>query len=383
MLPVPTSVETLVVKVGTSALTAGAGTINPRRTLELVRQIAVIMERGVRVALVTSGAIAAGRELPAAARFGRDIPAKQMLSAIGQPRLMHLYTDLFRLFEIDAAQVLLTRGDFTHRPRYLNARDTLTGLLDHGFVPVINENDAVSTDEIRLGDNDNLSAYVSNLINADLLVMLTDQPGLFSTDPRKDPQAKLIPVVERIDDDLWDKAGGSGTSQGTGGMITKLQAAQLATRSGTTVVIAQGARPGVLLDVLGPEGHSLGTWFEAQVSHIESRKRWMVSEQSQGRITVDNGAARKLREGGASLLPVGMTAVSGTFERGVVVSVVGASGEEVARGLVNYAADDLSRLCRVKSAQIEALLGYTYGDEVIHRDHLVLIDTGAAGLTAS
>ncbi len=363
----------LVVKLGTSVLTAGTTRLSPRRLLEIVRQVAHLHEQGMDVIVVTSGAMAAGREQLGYPDLGRNIPAKQMLAAIGQPRLMHAYADLFAIFGIQVAQVLLTRGDFGNRHRYLNARDTFYALLQQRVVPIVNENDTIASDEIKLGDNDNLSALVANLVDADLLVLLTDQPGLFTSNPRTDPHARLINSVEHIDDDLWQRAGGAGSTLGTGGMVTKLQAAQLATRSGTAVVIAQGSRPDVLPALVGPEGRAIGTWFQPADTHVESRKRWILSEPPQGQVEVDPGAARRLRQGTASLLPVGVVRASGEFERGVVVSVVGPDGGEIARGLVNYNAADLNQLCGVRSDRIAEHLGYTYGDEVIHRDHLVLV----------
>lgn len=363
----------LVVKVGTSVLTAGTPHLSPRRMLGIVQQIAELHERGMEIVLVTSGAIAAGREVLGNPDLGRNIPAKQMLAAVGQPRLMHTYSDLFTVFGLNVAQVLLTASDFRNRQRYLNARDTLLALLQQRVVPIVNENDTTATEEIKLGDNDNLSALVANLIDADLLILLTDQPGLFTTDPRSDPHARLINAIEQIDESLWASAGGSGTELGTGGMVTKLQAARLATRSGTVVVIAQGTRPNVLLDLVGPAGREIGTWFQAQGTHMDSRKRWILSEQPQGSVHVDAGAAATLRRGGASLLPVGVVAVEGQFERGVVISVMGPEGQEVARGVAAYSAADIARLLGAHSHEIVARLGYTYGDEIIHRDHLVLL----------
>jgi glutamate 5-kinase len=365
--------QRLVVKLGTSVLTAGTSHLNPRRLLETAQQVATLHEQGYEVVIVSSGAMAAGREQLGNPDLGRNIPAKQMLAAIGQPLLMHTYADLFAIFGIDVAQVLLTRSDFSNRQRYLNARDTLDALLLHRVVPIINENDTTATDEIKLGDNDNLSALVANLVDADLLILLTDQPGLFTTDPRSDPNAKLINQVEHIDEALWNLAGGAGTSLGTGGMFTKVQAAQLATRSGTEVVIAQGSRPSVLLDLVGADGRSIGTWFQATSTRVESRKRWMLSEQPQGRVLVDAGAAGTLRLGGASLLPVGVVGVEGAFERGVMIGVADPDGAEIARGLANYSAADLEHIAGLHSDAIAERLGYTYGDEVIHRDHLVLV----------
>jgi len=341
--------------------------------LEIARQVARLHDHHMEIVIVTSGAMAAGREQLGNPDLERNIPAKQMLSAIGQPRLMHLYADLFALFSIDVAQILLTRSDFSNRLSYLNARDSLNALLTHGVIPIVNENDTIATEEIKLGDNDNLSALVANLVDADRLIMLTDQPGLFTTDPRTHPDAQLISTVDEINAELWDSAGGAGTNLGTGGMVTKLQAAQLATRSGTTVVIAQGSHPDVLLDLAGPDARSLGTWFQPSSSHVESRKRWILSDRAQGALTVDEGASRILQAGGASLLPVGVTALEGTFERGVIVRVLNPAGAEIARGLTNYSARSLERILGCQSGEIEARLGYTYGDEVIHRDHLVLV----------
>jgi glutamate 5-kinase len=369
----PAPYQRLVVKLGTSVITGGTAHINPRRLLEIVRQVAVLHERGAEIAIVTSGAVAAGRDVLGNPDLGKNIPAKQMLAAIGQPRLMNTYADLFAIFGVQVAQVLLTRADLLNRHRYLNARDTLNALLEHRVIPIINENDTVATEEIRVGDNDNLSALVANLIDADLLVLLTDQPGLFSTDPRGDPDAKLIPLVEQINEAVWESAGGSGTLLGTGGMRTKIQAAQLATRSGTAVVIAQGSRPDVLIELTGEYASSTGTWFQPTSTHVESFKRWLLSERPQGTIHIDAGAVRSLRKERTSLLPVGVTGVEGDFERGMVISVVGPDSGEVARGMTHYSAADLGQISGVRSDQITARLGYTYGEEVIRRGYLVIV----------
>jgi len=364
----------IVVKLGTSVITAEKEELSKSRLLSIVQQVSSLADTGCEVVVVSSGAVAAGRVALGNPELSKMIPSRQMLSAIGQPRLMHLYADLFEIFGYQVAQVLLTNSDLRNRTSYLNARDTLHSLIDQGVIPIVNENDTVATQEIRLGDNDNLSGLVANLIDADLLAILTDQPGLFTTDPRSDANAKLISSVERIDDAVFSSAGGAGSMLGTGGMHTKLQAAQLATRSGTNVVIAQGSRPNVLLELIQPDGEKIGTWFPSTVTHIESRKRWLLSERIQGSVLVDKGAARILRTGEASLLPVGVTDVEGEFERGVAVRVVDPKQVEVARGLVKYNSKDLRRLCGVQSNQIIEKLGYTYGDEVIHRDHLVILD---------
>ncbi len=362
--------QRIIVKLGTSVLTDGTRRLSRRRMLEIARQAAYLHEAGNHILIVSSGAIAAGREALNYPELDRSVPAKQMLSAVGQGLLIQIYTELFRLFDITVGQVLLTRGDLSQRTGYLNARDTLLTLLDHHIIPIINENDTVATEEIRVGDNDNLSALVANLLDADLLILLTDQLGLYTSDPRTDSNAELIPLVERIDETVWARAGGTSTGLGTGGMITKLQAAQLAGHSGTTTVIASGNLPDVLPDIAA--GKRIGTTFLPSTTHRESRKRWLLSEKPQGTITVDKGAASKLSTNGASLLPVGITGLSGEFVRGASVRVLTLDSKPIAVGITNYASHEVQQLIGVKSAQIASILGYTYGDEVIHRDDLVL-----------
>ncbi|MEP7287409.1 MAG: glutamate 5-kinase [Chloroflexota bacterium] len=360
----------IVIKLGTSVLTDGTRRLSRRRMLEIVRQAAQLHDANHQIIVVSSGAIAAGREALNYPELDRSVPAKQMLSAVGQGRLIQIYTELFALFDITVGQILLTRGDLSNRTGYLNARDTLLTLLSHKIVPVINENDTIATEEIKVGDNDTLSALVSNLVDADLLILLTDQMGFYSSDPRSDPDAQLISVVEHIDESVWARAGGTSTGLGTGGMVTKLQAAQLAGHSGTVTVIASGALAGVLPDIAA--GKHIGTTFLAPVSHRESRKRWLLSEKPQGAISVDKGAVSKLSTGGASLLPVGVTGQSGEFERGAPVQILTPDGKAIAAGISNYASHEIQQLIGVKSAQIAAVLGYTYGEEVIHRDNLAL-----------
>jgi glutamate 5-kinase len=365
-----TKPQRIIIKLGTSVLTDGTRRLSRRRMLEIARQAAYLHDAGHHIVIVSSGAIAAGREALNYPELDRSVPAKQMLSAVGQGRIIQIYTELFRLFDITVGQVLLTRADLSHRTGYLNARDTLLTLLEHRIVPVINENDTVATDEIRVGDNDNLSALVANLLDADLLILLTDQLGFYSSDPRTDPDAQLIPLIERIDETVWERAGGTSTGLGTGGMITKLQAAQLAGHSGTITVIASGNLPDALVDIVA--GKRIGTTFLASTTHRESRKRWLLSEKPQGLITVDKGAATKLCSHGASLLPVGITALSGEFDRGASVRILAPDGKPIAVGITNYASLEVQQLIGVKSKQIASTLGYTYGDEVIHRDDLVL-----------
>lgn len=361
----------IVVKLGTSTLTGGTRQINRQRMLEIVQQIARLHQQGHEMVVVTSGAMAAGRERLGFPDLGRSVPAKQMLSAVGQGRLMHLYSQLFDLFEIVVGQVLLTRDDLADRARYLNARDTLLTLLEQRIIPVINENDTTATHEIRVGDNDNLSALVANLLEADRLIILTDQRGLYTADPRQRPDAQLISEVAQIDETIWALAGGAGSSVGTGGMATKIEAAQLATRSGVLTVIAGGSEPDVLARLVA--GEAVGTRFLPVVSQVESRKRWLLAEKPHGLLRVDAGAAQKLLRGGASLLPVGVTAVEGVFERGELLGVVTPEGRKIAHGLTSYSSADLNRLCGAQSARIVEILGYTYGDAVIHRNNLVLL----------
>jgi glutamate 5-kinase len=286
---------------------------------------------------------------------------------------MAIYEQLFGLYDLTVAQVLLTRTDLALRRSYLNSRNTLIALLERRIVPVINENDTVATEEIRVGDNDNLSAMVANLVEADLLILLTDQPGLFTADPRQDPQAQLIGeiITANIPEEVWQAAGGTGNRLGTGGMITKLQAADLARRSGARVVIARGGDPDVILRIAS--GESLGTRFLPVSSSIESRKRFILAGgMTSGIVKVDLGAEQALHNG-RSLLPVGVVGIDGQFERGDAVRITDVSGREIGRGLTNYAAPDLTRICGRRSDEIENILGFAYGDEVIHRSNMVLL----------
>ncbi len=365
--------QRLVVKCGTSTLTAGTAQLAPPRLVELAQQVAQLRAAALEVIVVSSGAVAAGRERLSLTQLPKDLPVKQMLSAIGQPRLMALYEQIFGLYGLTIAQVLLTRSDLANRRRYLNSRNTLGALLEHGLIPIVNENDTVATEEIRVGDNDNLSALVANLVDADLLVLLTDQAGLYTADPERDPSARLIDAVieAEIPAALWQAAGGSATGLGTGGMITKLQAADLARRSGTAVVIARGSEPNVLTRLAA--GEKLGTWFQPTATAIESRKRYILAGgRAAGKARIDEGAAQALQHG-RSLLPVGVIAVEGIFERGDTIQVLSVDGREVARGIVNYESEELARIGRHQSAEIEMILGYTYGDEVIHRNNLVVL----------
>ncbi|MEL6443823.1 MAG: glutamate 5-kinase [Bacteroidota bacterium] len=365
----------IVVKLGTSVLTGGTPRLDRAHLVDLVRQCAALQAEGHDVLIVSSGAVAAGREelgLGAGEHPG-GVVEKQLLAAVGQPRLMRVWAQLFDLFGLHVGQVLLARDDVEDRRRFLNARDTLDALFARRIVPVVNENDAVATAEIKVGDNDNLSAYAAVLARADLLLLLTDQPGLFTADPRTDPDAELIPEVRTIDVTLKMLAGGAGTTQGTGGMATKLQAADAARRAGTDVVIAAGRAPDVVLRIA--RGEALGTRFPALATPLASRKRWIFAgPPPSGTLVVNAGAARALTKDGASLLPVGIVAVAGTFRRGDAVRIVHrASRAELARGIARYDAHELRQLAGQQSAAIVDLLGFTLGDEAVHRDDLILV----------
>jgi len=363
----------IIIKVGSSTLTAGTSRLSIPRIFDITRQIIELKEGGAQVALVTSGAIAAGREAMSLAEAPRFTPGKQILAAIGQPRLMAFYDQFFRMFGQISAQVLLTREDVTDRNRYLNARGTIEGLLEGGIVPIINENDTVATEEIRFGDNDNLSALVASLVEADFLLLLTDQSGLYTGDPRKDEKARLIQRVEQeeIPDEYWAAAGGSNNGIGTGGMVTKLRAADLARRAGVKVVIASGSEPDVILKTAN--GQEMGTLFPPLVTKLESRKRFLLAgKRSGGTVTIDEGAALALRKGG-SLLPVGIRQVNGVFSRGATVCIVDLNGAEIALGMTNYSDIDLHQVMGRRSEEIEEILGFTEGDETVHHNNMLLL----------
>jgi glutamate 5-kinase len=362
----------IVIKVGTSTLTAGTGRLNPPRMVDLVRQISALRTQGTDVVLVTSGAQQAGRERLGLLSEGKHIPTRQMLAAVGQARLMHLWEEYFELFSIVSAQVLLTRQDVEDRPRYLNVRDTFESLLERRIVPIVNENDAVATEEIKVGENDTLSAMVSNLIEADLLVLLSDIDGLFTADPTLDSSATLISQVEHIDSSIYELAGTSKSGLGTGGMYTKILAADMAVRSGTSVAIANGNRESILASLTLRSQPC--TWFPASITLTEGRKRWLLAQKTvAGSVVIDDGAGHAILQNGKSLLPVGISQVRGDFERGAFIGVVCTGGHEIARGLSNYSSSDLQRILGRRSTGISDILGFDYGPEVIHRDKLVII----------
>jgi len=363
--------QKIVVKIGTSTLTQGEKGLSRPFMQELVRQIAYLRKLGKQVILVSSGAIAAGKELLNFPKIDRSLPSKQMFASVGQVKLMQIWSELFALSGIHVGQVLLTRADLSNRKRYLNARETLECLLKHDILPIVNENDTVATQEIKVGDNDNLAALVSNLISADTVILLTDQEGLYTADPRFDKEAMLIPLIKHIDASIFALAGGSGTSLGTGGMATKIQAAQIAAQSGTSTIIASSARPNILIDLA--EGKSIGTLFLEETSARESRKRWILSDKRQGSIYIDAGAVSKILHHGASLLASGILKTVGDYERGSTVQILSTDEKAIAIGISNYNHLDIEKLIGKHSTDIEEILGYTYGSEIIHRSNMTRI----------
>ena len=362
----------LVIKVGSSLVTADGQGLDHQALSRWASQIAALAEQGKQVVLVSSGAIAEG-----VARLGwrkrpHAVNQLQAAAAVGQMGLIQAYESVFRTHGLHAAQILLTHEDLADRTRYLNARSTLRTLLELSVVPIINENDTVATDEIRLGDNDTLGALVTNLIEADCLIILTDQTGLFTADPRRDPRASLVANAQAGDAELERMAGGAGSDVGTGGMLTKILAAKRAARSGAHTVICSGHEDQVLLRLAA--GEAIGTQLIAQQAPLDARRQWLADHlQLRGSLVLDAGAVKALREDGKSLLPVGVQAVSGEFTRGEVVALMNGDGKEVARGLVNYSATEARRIQGKPSSAIEAALGYMDEPELVHRDNLVML----------
>jgi glutamate 5-kinase len=367
--------NTLVVKVGSSLVTNEGRGLDQPAISRWASQIAQLRDLGRRCVLVSSGAIAEGLQRLGWNRRPSALHELQAAAAVGQMGLVQCYESCFREHGIATAQVLLTHADMADRQRYLNARSTLRTLLALGVIPVINENDTVVTDEIKVGDNDTLAALVTNLVEADALVILTDQAGLYDADPRRAPGARLIEEAVAGEARLEAMAGGVGSSLARGGMITKVLAARRAARSGAHTVIAAGGEPDVLVRLA--RGERIGTLLRAQTTPLAARKQWLADHVTvAGRLALDAGAARALQREGKSLLPVGVTAVSGEFERGAVVACVAPGGQEIARGLVNYSAAEARLIMRKPSSEIEATLGYVDEPELIHRDNLVLLQAG-------
>ena len=362
----------IVVKVGSSLVTDEGRGIDADAVGNWCGQLAALAAQGREVVMVSSGAIAEGMKRLGWATRPTELHELQAAAAVGQMGLAQMYESQLSRHGLRSAQVLLTHADLADRERYLNARSTLLTLLSLKVIPVINENDTVVNDEIKFGDNDTLGALVANLVEADALVILTDQRGLYSADPRKDPQARLIDEAVAGDPALETMAGGAGSSIGRGGMITKVLAARRAAGSGASTVIAWGREPDVLLRLAA--GESIGTALVAGTAKVAARKQWMVDHlQLRGAVTIDDGAARKLRDEGKSLLPIGVTGVDGDFHRGDVIAVRGAQGDEIARGLANYSSAEARLIARKPSSQIAGLLGFANEPELIHRDNLVLV----------
>jgi glutamate 5-kinase len=361
----------IVIKVGSSLVTDEGRGLDEAAIGEWCRQISMLVHDRREVILVSSGAIAEGMKRLGWSKRPREVHELQAAAAVGQMGLAQMYESKLRENGLRSAQVLLTHADLTDRERYLNARSTLLTLLKLGVVPVINENDTVVNDEIKFGDNDTLGALVANLVEADVLIILTDQRGLYDSDPRKNSAAQLVHQAKAGDLSLEQMAGSAGSSLGRGGMITKILAAKRAAGSGASTVIAWGREPNVLLR-LG-QGESMGTLLVAQTQKNQARKQWIADHlQLRGSVTVDAGAVAKLRDEGKSLLPIGMTGVDGDFSRGDVIAIRDPDGREMARGLANYASDEARLICRKPSNEFERLLGYTAEPEMVHRDNLVL-----------
>lgn len=362
----------VVVKVGSSLVTNEGRGLDEVAIGEWSRQLAILMRDGREVIMVSSGAIAEGMKRLGWSSRPTEIQELQAAAAVGQMGLAQMYETKLRANGLGSAQVLLTHGDLADRERYLNARSTLLTLLQLGVVPVINENDTVVTDEIKFGDNDTLGALVANLVEADALVILTDQKGLYTADPRKEPSAEFVREAQAGDPALERMAGGAGSSIGRGGMLTKILAAKRAAGSGASTVIAWGREPDALIRLT--QGEAIGTLLVASTGKTQARKQWMADHlQLRGAVSVDDGAAAKLCEEGKSLLPIGMVQVEGEFSRGDVIAIRDPQGQEIARGLANYASAEARLICKRPSSEIAALLGYTAEPEMVHRDNLVRV----------
>ena len=362
----------LVIKVGSSLVTNQGHGLDHDALSQWAEQITELKRRGRQVLLVSSGAVAEGMQRLGWRKRPSQLHELQAAAAVGQMGLVQAYESCFRNHGLHAAQILLTHEDLADRKRYLNARSTLRTLLELNVIPVINENDTVATDEIKFGDNDTLGALVTNLVEADALVILTDQPGLFTRDPRRYPDAQLVTEAKAGDPGLEKMAGGAGSHIGSGGMITKVRAAKRAAHSGAHTIIASGREPRVLLRLA--DGEMIGSQLVAETMTLAARKQWLADHlQVRGRLMLDAGAARALTHDGKSLLPIGVVDLAGEFERGEAVSCVDPDGREIARGLVNYNAIETRRILRAPTYEIEARLGYIDEPELIHRDNLVLL----------
>lgn len=367
-----TDLHRIVVKVGSSSLTQPSGQLDPFCMSKLVSDIVKVLDSGIEVVLVSSGAVAAGTGRLGLEEGPRTMPEKQAAAAIGQGILVHTYEQLFGQYGKTVGQVLLTRGDFSQRSRYLNARNTLSALMNFGVVPIINENDTVAYEEISVGDNDRLSALTACLVDSDLLIILSDIDGVYSSDPRSDCEARLIPVIRDLHSCLESSTAGSGSKFGTGGIKTKFLAARIVAASGIPMIVANAGEPSILQRLV--KGEEVGTLFVPGTHKLHTKKRWIgFGSDTKGKIIVDSGAEKAVIHGGKSLLPSGVVDTEGTFEEGHVVSVVGLGKNEIAKGIVSYSSAEIQRIKGCHSEEIEKILGYKRLDAIIHRDNLTVI----------
>jgi len=362
----------IVVKVGSNLLTDKTGRINQRRILSLAREISELHNKSIEVVMVSSGAIASGLRKLGLKTKPKEIRKKQATAAVGQPLLMWMYEKYFLRYKKHIAQILLTRDDLSDRTRYVNAKNTILTLLEMGVIPIINENDTVATDEIKFGDNDQLATLVSGLIEANHLIILSDVEGLYTSDPKKDPDARIIKHVKVFSKEITEIAKPTSTGYGTGGMYSKVIAAKKATSFGIPVHIVSGRKYGNIKAVI--EGKQIGTYFEPVKEKVTSRKGWIAyATRSKGNLYIDEGAVKALLKDGKSLLPSGIKKVEGDFDVGDAVYCIDEKGERIAKGLVNYSSCEIKLIKGKKSSEIEKILGYKYSDEVIHRDNLVIL----------
>lgn len=366
-------IKRVVVKVGTSTLTHSTGLLNISRIENLVRQLSDIQNKGIEVVLVTSGAIGAGVGRLGFKEKPKTIPEKQACAAVGQVTLIHMYEKLFSEYGKNCAQILLTGDDMYHRTRFLNARNTFFSLFEMGVIPIVNENDAVVVDEIKVGENDTLSAMVASLVEADLLMILSDIDGLYDSNPKTNKDAKLIHIVEEITPEIEGYAGGAGSILGTGGMITKINAAKIAVSSGTSMMIVNGSMPNIIIRAV--EEDEVGTLFKGTANPLQSKKHWLAFEtRSKGRIIIDAGAEKALIQDHKSLLSTGIVSVEGIFDENEVVSIVNLNGKIIANGITYYSSEEIDKIKGNHSTMIEEILGYKHYDEVVHANNLAILD---------
>ena len=365
------NVKRIIIKIGTSTLTHKSGLLNIMQMEKVVRQIADLHNKGYQIVFITSGAIGAGMGKLGLKERPKTIPKKQAAAAVGQGILMHMYEKLFSEYGVKVAQILLTKEDTTDRERFLNSRNSFFSLFDYGVIPIVNENDAIVVDEIKFGDNDTLSALVGSLIDGDLLVILSDIEGLYTDNPSVNKAAKLISFIEKITDEIEDCCSDTTGSLGTGGMITKIQAGKIATKSGMAMVIANGNKDGVLYKII--DGEEIGTWFNPNEKALHAKKRWLAfGTEIKGKIIIDDGASRALIKDQKSLLPSGIIDIEGNFNEGQIVLVVDSYGNEIGRGITNYNYKELNILKGSKTWDIDKIIPFKNYDEIIHRDNMVI-----------